>query len=379
MKLLRVALILAVGGALGLLGVPFLPQAAQNWVATEQTKVSDKADDVVNAFRSDDEADDLPTVKPPIATPPSTLVKPTQPVQSPTVFQTTAPLPQTPIPTSDLQQLRQYMLDLVNADRAKAGLRPVALGSNTAAQQHAEDMLKNFYFGHIDSGGMKPYMRYSLAGGLGAVSENAGSSGSEDTSDRTRYATIDPKAILQRLEHDMVYDDAASNWGHRDNVLEPQHQLVNIGMAYDRTRLALSQQFEERHVSFSQPPKLTNGILTLAGSLDPSVGRLQSIDIYYDPPPSPYTHGRLLAQPPSYSVGTSNRPGIHIIAPAPPGSYYPALPQTDVIATSWAVTGNAFQVTANVVSKVSQSGVYTLLLWTDQGKFPLTTVSLFVP
>jgi uncharacterized protein YkwD len=279
---------------------------------------------------------------------------------------------------SNLQQLRQYMLDLINADRSKAGLRPVALSSNTAAQQHAEDMLKNFYLGHIDSGGMKPYMRYTLAGGLGDVSENAGYSGTEDRDDHTLYVTLDPKAILQRLEHDMVYDDGASNWGHRDNILKPQHQVVNIGIANDRTRLALSQQFEHLYVNFSQPPKLANGILTLAGSLDPSVGRLQSIDIYYDPPPSPYTHDQLLAQPHSYSVGTSNHPAIQIIAPAPSGSFYHDLPATIVIATSWGATGNAFQVTANVASKVSQPGVYTLLLWTDQGKFPLTTISLFV-
>jgi hypothetical protein len=271
------------------------------------------------------------------------------------------------------------MLDLINADRAKAGLRPVALGSNTAAQQHAEDMLRNFYLGHIDSGGMKPYMRYTIAGGLGAVSENAGYAGTQDPSDLTRYATLDQKAWLQRLEHGMVYDDAASNWGHRDNILEPQHQVVNIGIAYDRARLALSQHFEQIYVNFSQPPKLANGIITLAGSVDPSVGRLQSINIYYDPPPSPYTHGQLLAQPHSYSMGTSNRPAIHIIAPAPAGSFYAGLPPTTVIATSWAATGNAFQVTANVASKVSQPGVYTLRLSADQGKFPLTTISLFVP
>lgn len=288
---------------------------------------------------------------------------------------TLTPAP-SPVPTSVIQE---YMLHLINADRAKAGLRPVALGSNTAAQQHADDMLKNFYIGHIDSGGMKPYMRYTLAGGFGAVGENAGYSGTQDPSDRRRYATLDPKEMLQRLQHDMVYDDAASNWGHRDNILEAQHQFVNIGIAYDRTRLALSQQFEERYVNFSQPPKLANGILTLAGSLDPSVGRLQSIDIYYDPPPSPYTPGQLLAQPASYSVGTSNRPAIHIIAPAPPGSFYVDLPPTTVVATSWAETGNAFQVTASAASKVTQPGVYTLLLWTDQGKFPLTTISLFVP
>lgn len=316
---------------------------------------------------------------PPTATPPSVLVNPTSPVPSPTAGQAATASPPPPTSSPDLEQLRQYMLDLINADRAKAGVGPVAMGSNTAAQQHAEDMLKNFYLGHIDSGGMKPYMRYTLAGGLGASGENAGYSGTQDPSDRRNYRSIDPKRHLAEHEYAMMYDDAFSNWGHRDNIIEAQHQFVNIGIAYDRTRLTFSQQFEERYVNFSTPPKLDNGNLILAGSLDPSVGKLQSIDVYYDPPPSGFTHGQLLAQPRSYSVGTSDRPTIHIIAPAPRGSSYVGLLSTDVIATYWSATGNAFLVTANVAAKVSQSGVYTLLLWTDQGKFPLTTISLFVP
>ncbi|GEM_PF-6062031 len=284
-----------------------------------------------------------------------------------------------PILVTELESLRQYTLDLINADRMKAGLRPVALGSNAAAQQHAEDMLKNFYLGHIDSGGMKPYMRYSLAGGLGAVGENAAYSGTQDPNDKARYVALNPRDELRNLEFLMVYDDAASNWGHRDNILEVQHQLVNIGVAYDRTRLALSQQFEETYVKFIQRPNLTGGTLTLAGTVDMSVGTLKSIDIYYDPPPTPQGHAQLLAQPHSYSVGTTTRPIVQVIAPAPAGSFYVDLPANAVIATAWSGTGGAFQVTASVASKVSQPGVYTLLLWTDRGKFPLTTVSLFVP
>ena len=54
-------------------------------------------------------------------------------------------------------------------------------------------MLAKYYLGHVDSGGMKPYMRYSLAGGLGAVGENAGYADTMNPQDSTRYERLDPR------------------------------------------------------------------------------------------------------------------------------------------------------------------------------------------
>jgi hypothetical protein len=270
------------------------------------------------------------------------------------------------------------MLDLINADRAKFGLSPVRLGTNPAAQQHADDMLAKYYIGHIDSGGMKPYMRYTLAGGLGAVGENAAYAGTDDPNDQRLYAPIVPRERLAQLQFAMMYDDADSNWGHRDQILEPQHQVVNIGIAFTQTRLALIQHFEENYVTFTQPPSLTNGTLTLGGAIDATLGRLQSVDIYYDPTPQAYTHAQLLAQPHSYSIGTSSQPAIQVIPPAPPGSLYPSLPPYVAIAQSWMGTGNSFQITANIADRITRPGVYTLLLWARDTNYPLTTISLFV-
>jgi uncharacterized protein YkwD len=48
----------------------------------------------------------------------------------------------------------------------------ITLSSVNSAQQHAENMLTNGYFSHWDTNGYKPYVRYTLAGGQGAVNEN---------------------------------------------------------------------------------------------------------------------------------------------------------------------------------------------------------------
>ena len=65
---------------------------------------------------------------------------------------------------------KRYMLELINAERIEVGLHPVALGDNVAAQVHAEASLKYCFSSHWGIDGLKPYMRYSLAGGYWVIS-----------------------------------------------------------------------------------------------------------------------------------------------------------------------------------------------------------------
>ena len=57
------------------------------------------------------------------------------------------------------------MLDLINEERVKRGLNPAFMGSNAAAQAHADNLLETCTLSHWDSDGLKPYMKYSQAGG----------------------------------------------------------------------------------------------------------------------------------------------------------------------------------------------------------------------
>ena len=64
------------------------------------------------------------------------------------------------------------MLEKINFERTKAGVPIVELGDNVAAQLHAESALENCYASHWGIDGLKPYMRYSLAGGYQSNAEN---------------------------------------------------------------------------------------------------------------------------------------------------------------------------------------------------------------
>ncbi|MXY20302.1 MAG: hypothetical protein F4Y49_03085 [Dehalococcoidia bacterium] len=127
-----------------------------------------------------------PTIIPtPMPTDTPVLANTPMPAITPLPTDTSVPVnTATPIPTPetavspDLRHLEEktYMLELINAERAKAGVGSVVLGDNIAAQLHAEAALENCFASHWGIDGLKPYMRYSLAGGYQSNGENGSGS-----------------------------------------------------------------------------------------------------------------------------------------------------------------------------------------------------------
>ena len=77
-----------------------------------------------------------------------------------------------PLSPDELRRGRQFMLTLINADRVRFNLPPVALGDNLAAQRHAAAMARHNFCSHWGLDGLTPYMRYTLAGGVNREREN---------------------------------------------------------------------------------------------------------------------------------------------------------------------------------------------------------------
>ena len=65
-----------------------------------------------------------------------------------------------------------FMLQLINQERRNAGVPELTLGNNPAAQYHADSCLTTGTGSHWGSNGLKPYMRYSRAGGYQKNAEN---------------------------------------------------------------------------------------------------------------------------------------------------------------------------------------------------------------
>jgi uncharacterized protein YkwD len=78
---------------------------------------------------------------------------------------------------AQLATMRQKLLDLTNAERAKVDLAPLSLDDklNVSAQFHSNDMGKRNYFAHVDPDGKGPGDRALAAGYQGGVGENIAS------------------------------------------------------------------------------------------------------------------------------------------------------------------------------------------------------------
>ena len=172
-----------------------------------------------------------------------------------------------PEPASRLHALA---LELINAERMRGGLTPLHYGSNVAAQAHAEAMLDGCFVSHWGLDGLKPYMRYSIAGGYSANMENVAGFCS---------ANADPEAsvsdAMQRAMSDPIY---------MGNMLDPFYETVSIGVASDNGGVMVVHHFERMSVDVTGKPTISADILSLELYTDVSFEDY-SVSLYYDPPP----------------------------------------------------------------------------------------------
>ena len=197
------------------------------------------------------------------------------------------PKPSTAQPELHPSQLdpHQLMLQYTNAQRTLAGVPPVRLGLNSAAQFHADASLANCYTGHWDRWGLKPNHRYTLAGGTGAEAENVhGLSFCNRSfgSKQTNYGNLEP-AIKSAVQ------DWMDSPGHRKTLLDPRHTILNIGIAYDDFNEFFVQQFSSDYINYDTRPSLNDqGHIHMKGSVENATlttAPFLTYQLTYDPPP----------------------------------------------------------------------------------------------
>lgn len=229
-------------------------------------------------------------------------------------------------PTSKLsvtkEDLYQYALEIVNKDRTDHGLHPVVLSQMSSAQNHADDMLSVGYFSHWNSNGVKPYVTYTKLGGRGDVDENISITTSYCPSSNCVPYSFDPFKQINDSEYGMMYNDAKSNWGHRDNILNPEHTDVSFGIAYDNDKFYFVEHFENNLIKW-QTIKLDGNQLHLVGQI-PVGYSLYQIEVFDDPPPTSLTSKQLDGELP-YNAGYYEQGDfVGVILPrAAEGSHYP--------------------------------------------------------
>ena len=319
------------------------------------------------------------------------------------------PMPPTPVLRPDQRHIeeKRYMLRLINAERERVGVTPVELGDNAAAQLHAESALENCFSSHWGIDGLKPYMRYSLAGGYQSNGEN-GSGLDYCIGAFEGYRPI--SGVRQEISETMK--GWMSSPGHRGNIMDPWHRRVNIGIAWDRYNVVMYQHFEGDYVEYNELPTIAGGDLSFSGT---TKGGLRfnkekdlGVQIYYDTPPTMLTLGQVartycydsgvqvasLREPLSggYNWTTDRFTTIHDPCPSPydvprnspaPRSpedahqlwqqaYAASQSQRDatitvpwITASRWVAGGAEFAVRADIgqILDLHGDGVYSLVVW----------------
>ncbi|HUC38607.1 MAG TPA: CAP domain-containing protein [Candidatus Acidoferrum sp.] len=269
-----------------------------------------------------------------------------------------------------------YVLSLINKDRNQYGLPNVTLSTEPSAQQHANNMLQNYYLSHWDVFGMKPYMRYTLLGGTQAVSENIAFNGSEICELSLCTGDVNVKSALASMEYDMMYNDYnCCDNGHRDNILDPYHNQVSIGVAYNSGIAYLVEDFIGNYTTWTGgSPQFSNNVATLSGSLTSGYS-ISSVEVSYDAPLINMTQAQLNATG-SYGYG----PAIAGVV-SNPLYYYNNI--TTIVANKYSTNGNDFDISFNMQKLIQQygPGEYTLLIWlnnTSGGSFIGSTYTIFI-
>ena len=299
------------------------------------------------------------------------------------------------------------MLDLINAERAGVGRDPLVLGDNVAAQLHAEASLAHCFSSHWGVDGLKPYMRYSLAGGYQSNGENvSGINYCIKASDGYRALSGIEREIDETMEGLM------QSSGHRRTILLPRYKKVNIGLAWDRYNMRVVQLFEGDHVEYTRLPDIESGTLSMSGKVKNGVKLGKDgdmgVQVFYDSPPHTLSVGQValaycyslglqvaaLRVPltgdwyyPDHAFTMTYRPcpdpyTVPTDAPAPrshdeahafwQAAYTASQTRFEVpitvpwvTAAEWIVADDAFSVSADLTDVLGEHGhgVYTIILW----------------
>lgn len=166
----------------------------------------------------------------------------------------------TPSPPSgplDLAEARKFVLELVNRDREEHGLAPVELDdiASEAGQRHADDMARAGFTAHWGSDGSVPEQRYTEAGGVHLVHENAAC-----FFDGT-LRELDPEPsfqaeLLEKIQHAFM-SEVPPHDGHKKNILIPTHNRLGVGVAKPLgvNEPCLAQEFVDVYGEFDEIPK----------------------------------------------------------------------------------------------------------------------------
>ncbi|HTO74857.1 MAG TPA: CAP domain-containing protein [Thermoanaerobaculia bacterium] len=147
-----------------------------------------------------------------------------------------------PAPSSPSEPVRRAVFERINADRAAAGLAPVAWdeGAARVADAFCAAQVAEKTNGHFLRDGVPPYARTGLAGVFGYQAENVASWST------TSKTFSDTPLSLALAAHRSMMGETPPDDGHRRTILDPEATHVGVGWAMTGGRFQIAQEFLAR-------------------------------------------------------------------------------------------------------------------------------------
>ena len=178
--------------------------------------------------------------------------------------------------------VQSAIFERINADRAAAGLPPVAWDARTASAATAfcAAQIRERTRGHFLTDGLPPYARTALAGIFGMEAQN---SSTWLTSARSfQRSTVD---LALAAHADMIGERPPAD-GHRRTILDPEATHVGVGWAQEHGNFRMAQEFMTRHLARLTLSSVAEGrgaVLLEGKVLSP--GRLEFVTLASEPVP----------------------------------------------------------------------------------------------
>ena len=269
---------------------------------------------------------------------------------------------------STIKDIRKNLLEMINEERDVEKVGPVEIDelATEVATKHALDMAVNEFASHWGSDGLKPYQRYSFAGGIHATEENV------SAADNTWSLKVRDLKQDTAYLHLRMYQEKPPYNGHRRTILSPQHTHVGLGIVVHQLRLRLVELFVAKYVEV-RPIKQAakpGAQLPLSGKIMSPRYSLHHVEIFYEPLPT-RPEMSWLRQARSYSLPNESK----VLRPRVPPPFIYTDGSVGIVET--AIDGG-FRVPVKLYKQ--QPGIYTVVVWITSGKsvdaFPATAVCI---
>jgi len=263
-------------------------------------------------------------------------------------------------------EIRANLLNMINEQREAENVPNLQMDelATEIATKHAIDMATNDYVSHWGRDGLKPYHRYSFAGGTDATQENI--SAADNTWSTKNKDLKQDTAYL----HVRLYNEVPPNDGHRRAILAPQQTHVGIGLAVDQLRLRTVELFVAKHVEVRPVSRQVKPgeEVPFTGKFLKRYRELTCVEVFYEPLPKT-PEMSWLREPHAYSWPPESK----VLRPKlqPPFVYTDRTRgEVDVF------PDGTFSVPVKFFRR--EPGIYTIVTWLKGGKtskgFPVTEV-----